>query len=106
MITPQVIREVKRLLEAGQMSQREIARRTGVSRATVGSVAMGRRPDYEQLEQERAAQHWRPQGPPRRCPGCGGLVYLPCRLCRLREETTRHRERKKRLARLLRGDVW
>ena len=24
-------------------------------------------------------------GPPRRCPNCGGLVYVPCRLCRVRK---------------------
>lgn len=82
MISIGMVAEIRRLLAEGQLSQRKIAKLTGISRATVGAIASGRRPDYE----PRPAQELfdRPQGPPRRCQGCGGMVYLPCKLCRVR----------------------
>jgi hypothetical protein len=92
MISADLIHEVRRLLEVRpELSQREIARMTGVSRATIGSVASGRRPDY--LPRVRDEVEERPQGPPERCRGCGGLVYMPCRLCRVREIKAEERER-------------
>ena len=44
MLSVDRIQEVRRLLSQPELSQRTIARMTGVSRATIGAVASGRRP--------------------------------------------------------------
>lgn len=85
------IQEVRRLLSQPELSQRTIARMTGVSRATIGAVASGRRPDYQPRPRSDEEDD-RPQGPPQRCRGCGGLVYMPCRLCRVRAIKAEERE--------------
>lgn len=84
MIALMKVKEVQRLLAEGKMSQRSIAKATGISRASVGAIASGKRPDYEArvLMQEDKDE---PSGPLARCPECGGMVYTPCRLCRLRK---------------------
>jgi transcriptional regulator with XRE-family HTH domain len=84
MIAPSVVQEIRRLLTEGKLSQRKIARLTGISRGTVGAIAAGRRPDYQPLRSAAEDEFAEPAGPPQRCPGCGGMVYLPCRLCRTR----------------------
>lgn len=84
MLAPGLVEEVKRLLATGRLSQRKIARQTGVSRATIGLIAAGKRPDYQPRPPAWDSLFDVPQAPPRRCPGCGGLVYLPCRLCHIR----------------------
>ena len=84
MIAAQVVDEIRRLLAEGHYSQRQIARLMNVNRGTVGAIAAGRRPDYQSLRQNRREEPPQPVGPPQRCPGCGGMVYLPCRLCRAR----------------------
>lgn len=96
MIGVGMVAEIRRLLAEGRLSQRKIAKLTGISRATIGAIANGRRPDY----QPRPANDLfdRPQGPPRRCTGCGGLVYLPCKLCRVRAWKSAE-ERKRRPSR-------
>jgi hypothetical protein len=84
MYTLAVVDEIRRLLDQGELSQRAIARRLGVSRKVVAAVAAGRR---------RSSEPVAPQPPklvatevlPVRCRGCGGLVYPPCRLCRARQ---------------------
>ena len=83
MIDPKVIDTVRQLLAEGKLSYREIALRTGISRSTISSVASGKRvaDDTKFLENDAPLQ---PPGPARRCPNCGGLVYLPCKLCRAR----------------------
>ncbi len=83
MLALEKIKEVERLLAQGTYSQRQISRLTGVSRATIGGIASGRRPDYEAMVREKQLED-QPPGPLARCPGCGGLVYTPCRLCRVR----------------------
>ncbi len=82
MIAPQIVTEIRRLLAVGGLSQRKIAERMGVCRGTVHAIASGRRPDYEPLP--RTDDDEESAGPAARCPGCGGMVYLPCRLCRMR----------------------
>jgi hypothetical protein len=77
------VKAAERLLSEGKLSHRKIARAVGISRASVGAIALGRRPDYEARQLERAAQV-EPLGPLARCPQCGGMVYTPCRLCRVR----------------------
>jgi DNA-binding XRE family transcriptional regulator len=92
MLSTDRIQEVRRLLAQAELSQRTIARMTGVSRATIGAVASGRRPDYQPRVRTDEDDD-RPQGPPERCRGCGGLVYMPCRLCRVRAIKAADRER-------------
>jgi len=88
MIAPKIVAEVRRLLAAGTHSQRKIARLTGISRGTVGAIASGRRPDYHESSDDGPEE---PAGPPERCPGCGGMVYMPCLLCRARKQSTENR---------------
>src|SRR6185369_2834794 len=78
------VKEVERLLAEGRLSQRKIARLLRVSRSTVSAIAAGRRPDYEARLAARASE-FEPLGPIERCSGCGGMVYTPCRLCRVRK---------------------
>ncbi len=85
MIAPKIIAEVRRLLAEGLLSQRRIAKAAGVSRGTVGAIASGKRPDYQMSQQPWDDLWEEPTGPPERCPSCGGMVYMPCRLCRVRQ---------------------
>ena len=90
MIAPAIVIEVRRLLAETKLCQRKIAQLVGVSRGTVGSIASGRRPDYEGLPRDEDEID-EPAGPPARCPGCGGMVYMPCRLCRVQQAAPRKR---------------
>ncbi len=85
MLAPAVVQRIRQLLAEGQLSQRMIARTTGVSRGTVATIALGRRPDYEAMRRQRQAEREQPDGPLQRCPTCGGQVIMPCRRCRLEE---------------------
>jgi len=91
MIAPSVVREIKGLLADGAYSQRKIARITGVSRGTVGAIASGKRRDYEVVQSDQDMEPAGPVGPPDRCPGCGGFVTMPCRLCRTRRQMAESR---------------
>ncbi len=84
MISPGIVDQILGLLAEGRLSQRKIARFVGVSRGTIGAIAKGHRPRPRRTE-DRWGEPIRPLGPPRRCNGCGGLVYLPCLLCRMRK---------------------
>ncbi len=103
------VKEIERLLAEGRLSQRKIAKALGVSRGVVDAIASGKRPDYEARRQHRA-DDGEPQGPIERCPTCGARVYMPCRLCRVRNgqareqallRTMRHRAREQAVRRLL-----
>lgn len=86
MIQPKIVVKIQRLLNKTTLSQRKIAAVIGVSHGTVTSIATGRRRNpIPRIEIE-------PAGPPTRCPGCGGLVYMPCLLCLARKERQRHRK--------------
>ena len=92
MIAPEVVAKIRIMLRQGKLSQRGIARRLGVSRGTVNAIALGRRPDYEALPHRREAEEIpAPSGPPRRCPGCGGMVLMPCVACGIRAIRQRRR---------------
>jgi len=88
-LTPQMVDEVRRLLAEKKQSQRAVARLTGVSRGTVGRIAHGEKLQCEDpIWRKRQGADF-PSGPLRRCPTCGGRVYMPCRLCRVRDHATR-----------------
>lgn len=93
MISNDVIQEIQRLLGEQELSQRAIAKRLRVSRCAVAKVASGRLVPHD--HQTIAGEV--PPGPPARCPGCGGFVYLPCQLCYVREFM--RREQAKRASR-------
>jgi len=93
MLSVAVVEEIERLLAAGSLSQRGIARRIGVSRGSVNAIAQGKRPDPQTRRPAREDALVAPSGPPVRCPTCGGLVQMPCLACRLRalDESRRRR---------------
>jgi DNA-binding XRE family transcriptional regulator len=93
MLSPDLIEEIERLLAEGKLSQRKIAKRTGVSRGTVGAVANGKRHVHARETESWDAGLESQSGPPQHCPGCGGLVHLPCRLCYTRQFLAAHRAR-------------
>jgi transcriptional regulator with XRE-family HTH domain len=79
-----VVEEIERLLDAGGLSQRGIARRMGVSRGSVNAIALGKRPDPQTRRRVQEDALAAPAGPSVRCPTCGGMVQMPCLACRLR----------------------
>ena len=97
MLAPAKVEEAKRLVNEGKLSQRKIAKLLGMSRATVSAIASGKRPDYEARRRALAVDE-EPLGPVERCATCGGRVYMPCRLCRVR----RMKAREERIAKILR----
>ena len=84
MLPKALVDEVNRLLHEGKLSQRKIAGRLGVSRATVSAIASGRRGLYGR-EPEGERTLGRGGSPPARCPRCGYRVYMPCLVCRSRD---------------------
>jgi len=86
MIAPETIVEIRRLLAEGGHSQRESARRMGVCRGSVGSIASGRRRDGDDPLEPHEDDLTVLSGPPTRCAGCGAMVYMPCVLCRVRSK--------------------
>lgn len=82
MIRKALVQEVKRLLFVEGLSQRSVATRVGVSRGTVHAIARGKRTErLHAFTDDELPWH---AAPPRRCPNCGGMVYMPCLLCRVR----------------------
>lgn len=85
MIALAKFQETRRLLALGNLSQRRIARIVGISRATVNAIAQGKHADREA---RMAACNREPptfEGPLVRCPGCGGMVLMPCLACRVQQ---------------------
>lgn len=85
MITQALVLEVQRLLTRDRMSQRSVAKLVGISRSTVCKIASGRRPAWPDRAADHDAVSLRPTGPIARCGTCGGRVYMPCRLCHVRQ---------------------
>lgn len=79
MLSPAKVAEVEQLLAIGALSQRAIARRTGVSRGTVAAIASGTR--RKKPSRPVAEPPFDFAAPPARCPRCGGRVHLPCWAC-------------------------
>ncbi len=84
MIRDATIAEVERLLAEGTNSQRRIARIAGVSRGTVGAIARGKYVGRPPSRLRTGCDPFAVCGSPARCPGCGGKVDMPCRLCHVR----------------------
>jgi hypothetical protein len=82
MIAPQRVEEVKALLADGRWSYRKIAAMTRVSRGTIGAIASGKRREPQPKPSSWNDEIEGPAGPPQRCPDCGGMVFMPCILCR------------------------
>jgi hypothetical protein len=75
---------IRLLLADDRLSQREIARQSGVSRGVVAGIADGTRPDYAALRPPVAPVAPLPVQPAGRCPQCGAMVEFPCIACRAR----------------------
>jgi hypothetical protein len=99
-ITEEIVIQVQQMLASNELSQRKIARKLGISRGTVNTIAQGRplrkRPAPPRDE---FGEYSLPSGPFVRCPGCGGRVILPCLLCRIREVKRRDRDLRTRARR-------
>jgi len=83
MIKNDIIRKILHLVKQGKMSQRQIAKRLGVSRGTVQAVAHGKRLEHIPVAMNAAATWVVPSGKPKRCPDCGSWVKMPCLACQL-----------------------
>jgi len=83
MIKNDTIRKILLLVKQGKMSQRQIAKRLGVSRGTVQAVAYGRRSEHVPAAMKTVATWVVPSGKPRRCYKCGSWVKMPCLACQL-----------------------
>ena len=86
MIVTSVVDEIRRMLREGRLSQRRIAMQIGVSRGTVNAIAQGKRTCVAAGRLANGNGFTPPSGAPKRCPGCGGKVQMPCLVCYIRNE--------------------
>ena len=77
MLSRSIVQQIERLLCESELTQEGIAKRLGVSRGIVNSIARGRRAVHSEGNDEAAA----------RCRRCGHLVYMPCQICQTRKIT-------------------
>lgn len=84
-----VVEEVHRLLVEGDLSQRKIAAKLGVSRGVVGAIASGKRGIYGREPKHDGLELFSTDVLPERCQCCGAKVYKPCVLCRTRQYVRR-----------------
>jgi transcriptional regulator with XRE-family HTH domain len=96
MLPRSLVEEIDHLLQQGELSQRKIAARLGVSRGTVGAIASGRRGLFGRVPDRESLDPLAPLSPARRCAVCGFKVHKPCLVCCAREY--RERRRRARLA--------
>lgn len=82
MIAWKVVEEIQEMLASGKFTKREIGRRMNVSHSTITRIESGKRQPRRPAARttQRSGDHDF-ESPPRRCPDCGGLVYMPCLLC-------------------------
>ncbi|MGA2067940.1 MAG: hypothetical protein ABSG86_23425 [Thermoguttaceae bacterium] len=86
MIPAWKVEAIQTLLAEGRMTQRAIAKQVRVWRGAVADIAHGTRPAHRGADRETAPDALWCEGPPERCPSCGGLVNMPCLACRTRAE--------------------
>jgi hypothetical protein len=89
MLPTKIVLEIRRLLDDGRLSRRQIARRLGVSRGVVAAIATGRRGLFGREPGLPPPARPQPIYAAARCRGCGGMVYHPCRLCAVRASRRR-----------------
>jgi hypothetical protein len=92
MLPLKVVQEIKRLLDEGRCSQRQIAQTLGVGRGTVSAIASGKRGLHGH---ESMSERELDSAAPVRCPGCGARVYLPCILCQARSYRKQRKQSKR-----------
>ena len=78
MLSRAMVDKIKQMLEQGNLSNREIARKLGVSRGTVDSISSGARRDH--CREDTVASN-EPPNEEGLCDGCGHVVPLPCVYC-------------------------
>lgn len=88
MLEKDLIHHAQEMLLDGRLSYRKIAEQLGVSRSSIAKIAAARRktivvPKPLQISEDSWYQD---EGQFTRCPGCGGMVHLPCRLCDVRAQ--------------------
>ncbi len=90
MISDKDLAKIEGLLKESDLSQRAIARITGINRNTVNRIAQGKRPDFKTLRKDRKRKHHKEvqfrKGKPGRCKECGAMVCMPCLLCSIRKK--------------------
>jgi len=89
MIAPQIVDQIRQHLAEGKLTHGQIGALSGVSRGTVAAISSGRRADRQPAPPKQYQPSLEPTEPPERCPGCGGMVHMPCRLCQARAVRTR-----------------
>ena len=89
MLPVALVNEIDRLLRVGNLSQRKIAARLGVSRGVVSAIASGQR-GLHGKETDRPHFPLHNARVPARCPNCGYRVYLPCLICKARSHHRSH----------------
>ncbi len=81
MIYPKQIEDAVKLLQSG-LSQRKVAAKLHISKASVGKIARGK------LKRKPRPERWEDKPPfgnqVARCRECGAMVYQPCLACRVR----------------------
>lgn len=86
MHSPEVIQAAQELWNEGKLSRRAIAKKLGISRGSMSSIARGDLKPHPPREPRQADDTSAlDTGPIERCPTCGGRVYAPCRLCAVRD---------------------
>jgi len=92
MLAPELVEMIRQLLAEDVLSQREMARRLGVSRTTIYRVATNQHAPRGGKRRRTQGELFDPDdrhtprviGKGDRCPTCGARVRLPCRACRVR----------------------
>jgi hypothetical protein len=94
MLSDSMVRWAETLL-AQALSQREVARRMGIARATVRKIAAGCWRDHALRRRISVEDVRQPVGIVGRCPACGLRVRMPCLVCLAR--SARMTDRRARL---------
>lgn len=92
MLSFAMVEEIRRLLAEGDLSQRKIARKLGVSRGSVAQILHGKHCSLRSQASPSSVPP-RPTGPPQHCRTCGGMVYMPCWRCHIRAVWAQERSR-------------
>jgi Helix-turn-helix domain len=85
MLSVELVHKINSLLREGELSQRQIAARLGVSRSTIAAIASGQRGLYGRGERDQMSRARGGRRRPRRCGRCGHRVYMPCLVCIARD---------------------